>query len=77
VRTLPGVITDDPEPTVMFKEFADSSVNATLYFWIDTQAVSYPEALDAAVKGIKVAFEKAGITIPYPIRTVYMSQAAG
>jgi len=70
---LPG-IKEEPAPFVVFKEFADSSINATLYFWIDTDEAGYFGSLDAVVKGIKTAFEQEGINIPYPIRTVYMQQ---
>ncbi len=70
---LPG-IKDEPSPLVVFKEFADSSINATLYFWIDTSEAGYFGSLDAVVKGIKTAFEQEGINIPYPIHTVYMQQ---
>ncbi|MBN1991794.1 MAG: mechanosensitive ion channel [Anaerolineae bacterium] len=76
VSDLPGVIKDDPEPTVIFKEFADSAINASLYFWVDLHQADYFPTLDAAVKAIKVAFEKEGINIPYPIRTVYVNQVA-
>ena len=76
VTQLPGVV-DDPEPTVVFKEFGDSAINASLYFWIDTEAVGFLVAQDAAVKGIKSAFEQESINIPYPIRTVYVNQVQG
>ncbi|MCP4707887.1 MAG: mechanosensitive ion channel family protein, partial [Planctomycetes bacterium] len=73
-NNLPGVIKDDPAPEVAFSEFGESSINVTLYFWIRTQKTDYRSTLDAAVKNIKLAFEQAGINIPYPIRTVYMEQ---
>jgi small conductance mechanosensitive channel len=73
---LPG-IKDDPAPFVVFKEFGDSSINATLYFWIDTGEAGYFGSLDAIVKGIKTAFDREGINIPFPIRTLYMEQGAG
>jgi len=69
-RKLPG-IKFEPEPFVVFKEFGDSSINATLYFWIDIDETGYFSSLDSVVKGIKTAFEKEEINIPYPIRTVY------
>lgn len=69
-HTLPGIKTD-PEPFVVFKEFGDSSINATLYFWIDIDEAGYFGSLDSVVKGIKSAFEHEGVNIPYPIRTVY------
>jgi small conductance mechanosensitive channel len=72
VANLPGVIKDDPAPVVVFGEFGDSSINSTVYFWFDTQEAGYWPTLDGAVKGIKAAFEKEGINIPFPIRTVYL-----
>ncbi|RME72979.1 MAG: mechanosensitive ion channel family protein [Chloroflexi bacterium] len=72
ISSVPGVITDDPAPQVVFKEFGESSINATLYFWIDPQQTGYFAALDAAVKAVKQACDEAGIEIPFPIRTVYM-----
>lgn len=70
VNRLPG-IKIDPEPFVVFKEFGDSSINATVYFWISTSEAGYFDSLDGVVKGIKAAFDEKGIDIPFPIRTVY------
>jgi len=61
----------DPELTlllsrmtqVVFKEFGQGSINATLYFWIDTSEADYFVSIDNVIKGIKRAFEQAGITI--------------
>ncbi|MCG3208537.1 MAG: hypothetical protein FOGNACKC_02142 [Anaerolineae bacterium] len=71
---VPG-IKADPAPFAVFKEFGDSSINATLYFWIDVSEAGYFDALDAAVKGIKTAFERESINIPYPIRTLIQQPA--
>jgi small conductance mechanosensitive channel len=68
-------VKEDPAPFVVFKEFGDSSINATLYFWIDTSEAAYFDTLDAATKGVKEAFDREGINIPFPIRTVFMQQA--
>ncbi len=73
-RSVPGIKTD-PAPFAVFKEFGDSSINATLYFWIDVSEAGYFDALDAAVKGIKTAFERESINIPYPIRTLIQQPA--
>ncbi len=70
VNKLPG-IKSDPEPFVVFKEFGDSSINATVYFWISTSEAGYFGSLDGVVKGIKTAFAQESIDIPFPIRTVY------
>lgn len=71
---LPGV-KDDPAPFVVFNEFAASAINATLYFWVDTGETGYFDALDSVVKGIKSAFDREQINIPFPIRTVYNTPA--
>ena len=73
VKQLPG-IKDEPAPFVVFSEFADSSINATLYFWIDTGEAGYFASLDAVVKGIKDAFDRESIEIPYPVRTMFVKE---
>jgi small conductance mechanosensitive channel len=67
---IPGVIQDDPAPSIVFDAFGDSAINATAYFWIDTAAIGLLEAQTRAVSGIKQAFEREGINIPYPVRTI-------
>ncbi|MEM7346941.1 MAG: mechanosensitive ion channel family protein, partial [Chloroflexota bacterium] len=64
-------IKEEPAPFVAFKEFGESSINATLYFWIDTSEAGYYGSLDDVVKGIKTAFEIENIRIPYPTRTIH------
>ncbi|MBN1306130.1 MAG: mechanosensitive ion channel [Anaerolineales bacterium] len=70
VKKIPGIL-EDPAPTVVTDTFADSSINMTLYFWADMNKVGYFEAVDLAFRQVKAAFEKKGIEIPFPIRTVY------
>ncbi len=73
VRRLPGV-KEDPAPTVVFHTFGESSIDFTLYFWIDTQQQGVWEAKTAAVQAIHRAFQEQGIEIPFPIRTVYLQK---
>jgi small-conductance mechanosensitive channel len=73
VDLLPGV-KDDPPPFVVFREFGESSINATLYFWIDTSEAGYWGSLDAVVTGIKSEFDREGIDIPFPVRRVLSPQ---
>ncbi|NJN94602.1 MAG: mechanosensitive ion channel family protein [Anaerolineales bacterium] len=72
---LPGV-KKDPAPQVVFNEFGDPAIKATLYFWIDVSETSYFTALDAAVKRIKAAFEQEGINIPTSVQPIYVQQVA-
>jgi len=69
ISAVPGVKTD-PAPSVVFHTFADSSINFTLYYWIDLTVTGYLTAQDEGVKHIHRAFVEAGIDIPYPIRTI-------
>lgn len=75
VRQLEGVV-EDPEPFVVFHTFGESSVDLTVYFWIDTQAMSPLKAKSLGVQAIHQAFAQAGIEIPFPIRTVYLTREA-
>jgi small-conductance mechanosensitive channel len=62
---------DDPAPDVVLSEFADSSVVLTCRFWIRDPTVSRKwEAQNAVVRAVKAAFEREGIEIPFPQRTV-------
>ncbi len=73
VRGLPHVLAE-PEPFVWFHTFGDSSINLTVYFWIEAHKIVPPEAQSQAVQAIFDAFNAAGIEIPFPIRTVYLQQ---
>ncbi len=71
VQRLPFVL-DDPAPFVWFHTFGDSSINLTLYFWVEANTILPPEAQSQALQAIFDAFNAAGIEIPFPIRTVYL-----
>lgn len=72
MESIPGVITDDPAPVVVFKSFGESSIDLTVYYWIELEQTGYFDALDQGVKSVKAAFEEAGIEIPFPVRTVLL-----
>ena len=73
VRAVPDLL-DDPPPILFFHEFGDSSINFTIRYWFQTDATNYFEAQDIGVKAIKQAFEREGVEIPFPIRTVLLPQ---
>jgi len=61
----------DRDVEVHFEEFADSSINFVLWMWIDyREERDYVVARSEAILRLKKAFDAAGITIPYPIRTL-------
>ncbi len=75
IEGIPGVL-DDPAPKVVFKNFGESSIDFTLYYWIDLEQTGYLDALDATVVNLKSAFESTGINIPYPVQTVHVLQSS-
>jgi len=61
----------DPKPVIFFTEFGESSLNFLLIFWVPDFRKKLV-AVDKINIGINEEFEKAGIEIPFPCRTVYM-----
>ena len=57
-------ILEDNPPLVGILELADNSVNLTVHAW--TKAGDYFATKLALTENIKLAFDEAGITIPYP-----------
>lgn len=64
----------EPEPLLAVGELADSSVNIVVRVWCD--AGSYWPLKFALTKAIKEALDKAGISIPFPQRTVHLANAS-
>lgn len=59
------------EVELFYDEFDDSSINFIVRFWIENATqLSYRTAKSAAIMNIKAAYNKEGITIPFPIRTL-------
>ncbi|HID33799.1 MAG TPA: mechanosensitive ion channel [Anaerolineae bacterium] len=74
IHAVPGLL-DDPVPMLFFHTFGDSAIEFSLRYWFDTSENDVFSARDMGVKAIKTAFEREGIEIPYPIRTVRLSNA--
>ena len=54
-----------------FTEFGDSSINFICRFWVDSEnALERLKAKSKAIIQIKKAFDKEGINIPFPMRTL-------
>ncbi|NOZ81548.1 MAG: mechanosensitive ion channel family protein [Candidatus Micrarchaeota archaeon] len=70
LRNTQGVL-QEPEPKVRFKEFGDFSLNFEMVFWIDDIRNRW-DIVDAINCKIDKEFKKAGIEIPFPVRTVYL-----
>lgn len=70
VGTLEGVIRHD-DMIFHYYEFGDSSINFYIKFWVRfPDQPGFLEMQSRAIIAIKKAFDAAGITIPFPIRTL-------
>lgn len=66
-----GVL-NDPSPWVYVTELAGSSVNLTVYFWVESHQANALRVSDRVVTGIKLALDEAGIDMPYPHTVVLL-----
>jgi len=80
IRAVEGVSTRDKEREVelFYEEFADSSIDFTLRFWVPfAKQTDYLAARSEAIIRIKKAFDAAGITIPFPTTTLDFAAKGG
>ena len=65
-----------PEPFVLFSNYGASSMDFTLYFWVDTRK-GFPSKVSSDVRyRIQEIFEREGIEIPFPQMDLYIKKAA-
>lgn len=67
-----GVLSQ-PQPVVLVKEFNDSSIDIIVRAWVESRGGWLKIKSDLTIN-IKKMFDKAGINIPFPIRTVVMDK---
>lgn len=67
-------ILQEPASTVAVSELADSSVNFVVRPWVKKE--DYWGVYFAMMEQIKLAFDKNGISIPFPQQDVYMHEVA-
>lgn len=73
VASIPGTL-NDPAPMLHFQEFGPSTVDLTVYYWIDTAETDPFTAKDIGMQKIKRAFEEANIEMPYPTQRIFLQQ---
>ncbi|MFW6084303.1 MAG: mechanosensitive ion channel family protein [Gemmatimonadota bacterium] len=66
-------VLDDPSPVIKLTELADSSVNFVVRPWCTTE--DYWDVRWDVTRQVKLAFDDAGISIPYPQRDVHLHGA--
>jgi len=71
-----GLCIADPEPSVFFLEFGQSSLNLQLVIWTDKYTMTL-EIRDFINCRIQKVFQEAGIEIPYPQMDVYIKNGGG
>ena len=74
IQRVDGTVKDF-DPVVRFNSFGDSSINYNLVIQCNNYPAQYL-ATHELVKAIHARFNREGIEIPFPIRTVYMKNAA-
>ena len=67
-------VLDTPEPVIGVSALADSSVNLVVRPWVRTE--DYWGTHFALTEQVKVAFDAAGISIPFPQRDVHLHAVA-
>ena len=78
-----GVLTEtegvlgDPGPWVYVTELAPSSVNFTVYFWVESQQANVLAVSDRVATGVKLALDNAGVDMPFPHTVVLFHDATG
>lgn len=65
-------ILNDPEPFIAIAELADSSVNFVVRVWV--KATDYWGVHFDMIEKVKKAFDKEGVSIPFPQQDVHLHQ---
>jgi small conductance mechanosensitive channel len=64
----------EPGPATNVREFAESSVNLNIFAWVKQE--DFGAVRNDLLLKVKEAFEREGITIPYPTRTIHMREGS-
>jgi len=68
-------ILKEPASNVLISGHADSAIEITTRTWVNSE--DYWDGYFALYEQVKLAFDEAGITIPFPQRDVHLFQAQG
>lgn len=68
------LVIPNPEPFVLFSNYGSSSMDFTLYFWVDTRK-GFPSKVSSDVRyRLQEIFEREGIEIPFPQMDLYIKK---
>ncbi len=65
-------VLDEPKPLILLKDFGDSSIDILYGLWFEKS--NYLKVRNSMIMSIKEAFDKEGIEIPFPHRTIYVGE---
>jgi len=74
LKNVPRVLSVKP-PVCLFTAFGESSLDFTVYFWIEDPDQGLGNVRSEVMFALWYAFKQAGIDIPFPIRDVRLSGA--
>jgi len=69
LQKIPGIVAE-PAPQIGIEEFADSSINIGMRYWVPTK--QYFQTLYQANLAVYNSLNKAEFTIPFPQRDIHM-----
>lgn len=65
-------------PSILMEELADSSVNLTIFYWIEPDHIDVQPRISAEIlESCKEALDAAGIEIPFPHLQLFIDEAKG
>jgi len=73
---MAGVL-DDPEPSALVRELADSTVTVRFFGWVDQREADFYKVSSEAIRLVKEAFDEAGIEMPEPTFNVKTQAVEG
>ena len=73
IKSVPGVA-EEPKPSILADTLGDSALMLSARFWVDQKMDNFIIVQSEVVKAIKIASEKHGINLPYPVQTVLLKQ---
>ena len=70
-------VRETPEPVVLAETLNEYSVDMILRFWSEPSMQNQFKVISDVTTNVKLAFDKEGITIPFPIRTFHIPDDDG
>ncbi|CAN5525134.1 hypothetical protein BH24ACT22_BH24ACT22_07330 [soil metagenome] len=69
-----GGVRETPEPVVLVETLNEYSVDLILRFWSEPTMQNQFEVVSNVTTNVKLAFDREGITIPFPISTLHIPE---